>query len=466
MALTEEEIMYRRKYHYVKMPDAVFKKIFSEAKKGDNTADTLHAYMMNYVKKNLDFDTILSYIKTLRIKEETPTDKKMEKLGGFFALLKMAEYSLKEEEIDVLLNMPLFNQVLAYWQKEGKKGQFFYTEDPNFKAINEAYISLHTSVSEEELLKDFETIEQKYGDNVQIEDSLKLYLLDIGKYSLLTKEEEVELSKRKDFGDKEAKTKLAEHNLRLVVSIAKHYLGRGLSFQDLIQEGNEGLLRAVERFDYRKGYRFSTYATWWIRQSITRAIADKGRTIRIPVHLNEFINKLNKAKKNLTHELTREPTNEELAVYLGVPKDKIESAFRLNENTVSLEIMVGEDEDTALEDFVADENTISPEDMAINNSLNSNIMKLLDTLTAREKEIIMLRYGLIDGNPKTLEEVGKRYRITRERVRQIEVKALRKLRVPSRSYLIEDYIHEDYVNNQMILEKTKKEQQDSKKKKN
>ncbi len=265
------------------------------------------------------------------------------------------------------------------------------------------------------------------------DDPVHLYLKEIGSYPLLTMEEEVELAKRIEEGDEEAKQLLAESNLRLVVSIAKRYVGRGLSFLDLIQEGNLGLIKAVDKFDYSKGFKFSTYATWWIRQAITRSIADQSRTIRIPVHMSEIINKTYRASRNLLQELGREATEQELADAMDMTVEKVREILKISSDPISLDIPIGEEDDSHLGDFIRDDNILSPEDSASYSILRDQISMLLDTLTEREQKVLILRFGLTDGRTRTLEEVGKEFNVTRERIRQIEAKALRKLRHPSRS---------------------------------
>lgn len=276
--------------------------------------------------------------------------------------------------------------------------------------------------------------------NLSINDPVRMYLKEIGKISLLSLDEELKLSKRIDEGDEEAKAILAESNLRLVVSIAKRYVGRNLSFLDLIQEGNIGLMKAVDKFDSSKGYRFSTYATWWIRQAITRAIADQAKTIRVPVHMVETINKLKRVQRQMTLELDREPTEEELAKALNTTEDKVREIIKISLDPLSLETPIGEEDDSHLGDFVKDDSSLSPEEYAINEVLKDEISELLLTLTEREEQVIKLRFGLIDGTCRTLEEVGTIFGVTRERIRQIEAKALRKLRHPSRSKKLKDYL--------------------------
>ena len=277
-------------------------------------------------------------------------------------------------------------------------------------------------------------------DGVSIDDPVRMYLKEIGKVDLLTGNEETELAKRMAEGDAEAKRKLAEANLRLVVSIAKRYVGRGMLFLDLIQEGNLGLIKAVEKFDYTKGYKFSTYATWWIRQAITRAIADQARTIRIPVHMVETINKLVRVSRQLVQELGRDPLPEEIAKELNMPVDKVGEIMKIAQEPVSLETPIGEEEDSHLGDFIQDDDAPAPSDAATFTLLKEQLVDVLSTLTPREEKVLRLRFGLDDGRARTLEEVGKEFNVTRERIRQIEAKALRKRRHPSRSRKLKDYL--------------------------
>lgn len=287
---------------------------------------------------------------------------------------------------------------------------------------------------------DVEKIDLSVPDGISIEDPVRMYLKEIGKVPLLSADEEVELAKRMAEGDEEAKKRLAEANLRLVVSIAKRYVGRGMLFLDLIQEGNLGLIKAVEKFDYTKGYKFSTYATWWIRQAITRAIADQARTIRIPVHMVETINKLIRISRQLLQELGREPTAEELAVEMQMPEEKVREIMKIAQEPVSLETPIGEEEDSHLGDFIPDDDIPAPAEAAAFTLLKEQLIEVLDTLTEREEKVLRLRFGLDDGRARTLEEVGKEFNVTRERIRQIEAKALRKLRHPSRSKKLKDYL--------------------------
>ena len=305
-------------------------------------------------------------------------------------------------------------------------------------------------ISEEEEVGGAEAIEIESPDkiledlgnskDIKISDPVRMYLKEIGRINLLTSDEEFEYAKLANQGDEHAKTMLAESNLRLVVSIAKRYVGRGMLFLDLIQEGNIGLMKAVEKFDPSKGYKFSTYATWWIRQAITRAIANQARTIRIPVHMVETINKLARVQRQLTQELNREPTDEEIAKKLGVSLDKVREVYKISQDPVSLETPIGEEDDSHLGDFIKDERTMSPEEYATVGMLKEELSGVLLTLTEREEKVLRLRFGLDDGQCRTLEEVGQIFNVTRERIRQIEAKALRKLRHPSRSRKLKDFL--------------------------
>jgi RNA polymerase primary sigma factor len=281
--------------------------------------------------------------------------------------------------------------------------------------------------------KDDELVNAEAVDTSSLDDPIRMYLKEIGRVALLRKEQEVEYARLIELGDDEARHRLTEANLRLVVSIAKRYIGRGMPFLDLIQEGNTGLMRAVEKFDYRRGYKFSTYATWWIRQAVTRALADQSRTIRIPVHMGEFINRLVRVSSRLLQELGREPDQEEIAEEMGVTPERVREALRMTKEPLSLNSPVGDEEDAQLGDFVADKDAITPSDAASLTMLRTALEDVLDSLTPRERRVLQLRFGLTDGRPRTLEEVGKRLGVTRERIRQIETKALRKLRHPTRS---------------------------------
>lgn len=304
-----------------------------------------------------------------------------------------------------------------------------------------------SDVFPEEVEKEYEAkregeSEILHSERGSAEDPVRMYLKEIGRIPLLSSEEEIELAKRMEMGDEEAKKKLSEANLRLTVSIAKRYSGRGMQFLDLIQEGNLGLIKAVEKFDYRKGYKFSTYATWWIRQSITRAIADQARTIRIPVHMVETMNRVNRTSRRLLQEYGREPTPEEIAVTMNLPVERILEVSKISQEPVSLETPIGEEEDSHLGDFIQDEHVPVPSEEAAHTLLREQLEEVMDTLSDREQKVLALRFGLEDGKPHTLEEVGRDFQVTRERIRQIEAKALRKLRHPTRSRKLRDFLGE------------------------
>ncbi len=360
----------------------------------------------------------MSEIKTFEERKQLLLKKGKE--NGFLTFAELAE-SLKGLEMDSDSLDDLYN----------------FLNDNNIEVVADSEISEDDSSDDG---ADLALDDISLPKNLSINDPVRMYLKEIGKISLLSLEEELELSKRIDEGDEEAKSILAESNLRLVVSIAKRYVGRNLSFLDLIQEGNIGLMKAVDKFDSSKGYKFSTYATWWIRQAITRAIADQAKTIRVPVHMVETINKLKRVQRQMTLELDREPTEEELSKELGMPEEKIREIIKISLDPLSLETPIGEEEDSHLGDFVKDENSLSPEEYAINEVLKDEISELLLTLTEREEQVIKLRFGLVDGTCRTLEEVGSIFGVTRERIRQIEAKALRKLRHPSRSKKLKDYL--------------------------
>jgi len=340
-------------------------------------------------------------------------------------------------------------------EKGKEKGLLTYKEimdvledvdlDPEqIEKIYDTLESLGIDVLDEEVVPEDinpeEDLELSLPEGVSIDDPVRMYLKEIGKVPLLTAEEEIELAKRMEQGDEEAKRRLIEANLRLVVSIAKRYVGRGMLFLDLIQEGNLGLIKAVEKFDYRKGYKFSTYATWWIRQAITRAIADQARTIRIPVHMVETINKLIRVSRQLLQEYGREPQPEEIAREMGISEEKVREILKIAQEPISLETPIGEEEDSHLGDFIPDEDAPAPAEAAAYNLLKEQLKEVLDTLTPREEKVLRLRFGLDDGRARTLEEVGREFNVTRERIRQIEAKALRKLRHPSRSKKLKDFL--------------------------
>lgn len=352
-----------------------------------------------------------------------------------------------------------FEEVRELFERGKQKGTLTYSEvmkalqnveltadeiDDIYQRLSELGIDV---IEEEKEMEPLESDAEEAGEEdlsvpegVALDDPVRMYLKEIGRVPLLTPEEEIELAKRIEKGDEEAKRRLAEANLRLVVSIAKKYVGRGMLFLDLIQEGNLGLIKAVEKFDYRKGYKFSTYATWWIRQAITRAIADQARTIRIPVHMVETINKLIRVSRQLLQELGREPTPEEIAGEMGIPVDRVREILKISQEPVSLETPIGEEEDSHLGDFIEDQDAPAPAEAASFLLLKEQLEEVLDTLGDREKRVLRLRFGLDDGRARTLEEVGQVFGVTRERIRQIEAKALRKLRHPSRSKKLKDYL--------------------------
>jgi len=364
-----------------------------------------------------------------------------EKLVELLELAKKKKNVLEYQEIsdffkDQSLEVEQMEKVLDFLEASGVDVLRISGNDEELILDDDADIEKMDDEEEIELDK----IDLSVPEGVSIEDPVRMYLKEIGKVSLLTADEEIELAKRMEQGDEEAKKRLAEANLRLVVSIAKRYVGRGMLFLDLIQEGNLGLIKAVEKFDYRKGYKFSTYATWWIRQAITRAIADQARTIRIPVHMVETINKLIRVSRQLLQELGREPTPEEIAEEMKMPVDRVREILKISQEPVSLETPIGEEEDSHLGDFIQDDNVPVPADAAAFTLLKEQLIEVLGTLTEREQKVLRLRFGLDDGRARTLEEVGKEFNVTRERIRQIEAKALRKLRHPSRSRKLRDYL--------------------------
>ncbi|ANK62843.1 MULTISPECIES: RNA polymerase sigma factor RpoD [Loigolactobacillus] len=317
---------------------------------------------------------------------------------------------------------------------------FLKIEDQGISVVDEKGEPSVRSLKKEKNVKKKDLQNMSAPAGVKINDPVRMYLKEIGRVSLLTADEEVALALKIEQGDEEAKQRLAEANLRLVVSIAKRYVGRGMQFLDLIQEGNMGLMKAVEKFDYRKGFKFSTYATWWIRQAITRAIADQARTIRIPVHMVETINKLIRIQRQLLQDLGREPTPEEIGAEMDMPTEKVREILKIAQEPVSLETPIGEEDDSHLGDFIEDQDATSPADHAAYELLKEQLESVLDTLTDREENVLRLRFGLDDGRTRTLEEVGKVFGVTRERIRQIEAKALRKLRHPSRSKQLKDFL--------------------------
>ncbi len=368
-------------------------------------------------------------------------------LAGLLELAKSKKNTLEYDEIlkafdGIELTEDKMDDILEYLEKhnvdvlQGKSPDEAPDEAPDDLLLETDDDELMLNEEEEiEIIDDVDVLE-----GVSTEDPVRMYLKEIGNVPLLTSEEEVELAKRVEQGDEEAKKKLTEANLRLVVSIAKKYVGRGMPFLDLIQEGNMGLMKAVDKFDYTKGYKFSTYATWWIRQAITRGIADTGRTIRVPVHMVETINKTLRMTRTLLQELGREPTPEEVAERLNVPVSRVREVLKISRDPVSLDTPIGEEDDSHLGDFIEDDTVLSPADSATFSMLREELSTALESLTERERQVVRLRFGLEDGRARTLEEVGKEFNVTRERIRQIEAKALRKLRHPSRSKRLKDFL--------------------------
>ena len=378
----------------------------------------------------------------VRVPMEMNMGKFSEKLVGLLELAKKKKNVLEYQEIsDYFKDQPLdaeqMDKIFDFLEASGVD-VLRITDNGADDLMLDDDMDIDGLDDEEEV--ELDKIDLSVPEGVSIEDPVRMYLKEIGKVPLLSAEEEIELAKRMEQGDENAKKRLAEANLRLVVSIAKRYVGRGMLFLDLIQEGNLGLIKAVEKFDYRKGYKFSTYATWWIRQAITRAIADQARTIRIPVHMVETINKLIRVSRQLLQELGREPTPEEIAEEMDMPVDRVREILKISQEPVSLETPIGEEEDSHLGDFIQDDNVPVPADAAAFTLLKEQLVEVLGTLTEREQKVLRLRFGLDDGRARTLEEVGKEFNVTRERIRQIEAKALRKLRHPSRSRKLKDYL--------------------------
>ncbi len=378
-------------------------------------------------------------------KEDSLTEEEREKIfdAKLKKLLKEAKKKGTVQDDDIidalkdtqsLLTPDYMAKALDFFEKNNVDVLNFSDDEPDLDDDD-----LGIDLSEEEEI-DIEHIDMSVPEGVSLEDPVRMYLKEIGKVPLLTADQETDLAQRMEKGDEVARKQLAEANLRLVVSIAKRYVGRGMLFLDLIQEGNMGLIKAVEKFDYRKGYKFSTYATWWIRQAITRAIADQARTIRIPVHMVETINKLTRVSRQLLQELGREPSPEEIAEEMDIPVDRVREIQKISQEPVSLETPIGEEEDSHLGDFLPDDDVPAPSEAAASMILKEQLVEVLGTLTEREQKVLRLRFGLDDGRARTLEEVGKEFNVTRERIRQIEAKALRKLRHPSRSRKLKEFL--------------------------
>ena len=371
---------------------------------------------------------------TMTQKDDNQT-KFLEKMRALLAFAKKKKNVLEYQEINEFLGDSHFTpeQIEKIYEFLEKNG----VDVLRMTAIEE---DVEPEILSDEEVESLANIDLSVPEGVSLEDPVRMYLKEIGKVQLLTADEEMELAKRMESGDEMAKQRLSEANLRLVVSIAKRYVGRGMQFLDLIQEGNLGLIKAVEKFDYTKGYKFSTYATWWIRQAITRAIADQARTIRIPVHMVETINRLIRTQRQLLQEYGREPYPEEIAKEMNLPVERVRDIMKIAQEPVSLETPIGEEEDSHLGDFVEDDHMPTPPEAAAYAMLGEQLKEVLETLTEREQKVLRLRFGLDDGEAKTLEEVGKTFKVTRERIRQIEAKALRKLRHPSRSRKLKDYL--------------------------
>ena len=383
-----------------------------------------------------DMEELLDEVDAIADLEAMPEVQTLIKRGKEKGSLNNADFEEVLEKTD--LDPEEIDSIYLLLQKEGIDLTF---QDMDIETDDiDLDIDIDVAELEEIEIEDDPVKDIDLGDSVSVNDPVRLYLKEIGKVPLLTAEQEMGIAKRMEAGDDEAKKELAEANLRLVVSIAKRYVGRGMSFLDLIQEGNLGLIKAVEKFDYTKGFKFSTYATWWIRQAITRAIADQARTIRIPVHMVETINKLIRVSRQLLQELGREPTPAEIGKEMGFSEEKVREIQKIAQDPVSLETPIGEEEDSHLGDFIEDDNAPAPSEAASYALLKEQLMEVLNTLTEREEKVLRLRFGLDDGRARTLEEVGKEFDVTRERIRQIEAKALRKLRHPSRSKKLKDYL--------------------------
>ncbi len=404
-------------------------------------------YLLKETEKSKIVDKIIHDFKILLPCEQVEENKKnisaMLLKGLNQGHLTYAEISETMSKLDIDKN--LANDMYSTINDAGidTVGDLSFSIDEDIEEVDIDDLVLVDDVDVEEdgeVLKVEEDLSIPKG--VDLDDPVKMYLKEIGRVDLLTREEEIELAKRIEQGDEEAKAKLCEANLRLVVSIAKKFVGRGMGFLDLIQEGNLGLIKAVDKFDWRKGYKFSTYATWWIRQAITRSIADQARTIRIPVHMVETINKLIRVQRQLLQELGREATPEEVAEHMGISVEKVRAIHKIAQEPVSLETPIGEEEDSTLGDFIKDSEALAPEDAASGSMLKEQLMEALDSLSPREQKVLKLRFGLEDGRSRTLEEVGRRFDVTRERIRQIEAKALRRLKHPSKSKKLKDFLEE------------------------
>ncbi len=439
MRFSREELEIKNKYSFMNIPDSVFLTMINKAKKSNHFQKALEKELHHYVKENMNLEYMFQYIKSLSISLTSEVEDLIKQIMPFFSFLDSISYELNIDECIVLFEQPLFEKIFSNYKNEEDFQELkeMVSTSKNFQEFINNYQSMHDLMEEES--------DEEFKENeVVMGNAEGMYLHEIGQKPLLTKEQEQEYFKMLEQGNTEIRKQIIESNLRLVVSVARHYVGFGLSLLDLIQEGNIGLMTAVDYFDYKRGYKFSTYATWWIRQAITRALANTGTLVRIPVHVHESIHKIERLTKKLKVELGRTPTTEEIASAMGMTKDQVES--RLNDsqivNQISLETPIGDDGESVLLDFLPDDTFEQPEEYSINNMLKSDIQKVLETLTEKERNIICLRFGLLDGKTHTLEEIGNYYHVTRERIRQIEAKALRKLRHPYRSKQIKDYLDE------------------------
>lgn len=449
MELNSKQKKLKSLYDYIEISDEEFLEIYNKAKEEKDAALAVHIEMMEYVKNQMNLDVILRYLEKLNIDLRKTSSSIAKSVSPLFSLLETIGYEFTEFEIETLLENKVFKTLFEKHcenLKEPKERDFssLHKENDCFKVLCDAFLTKDFNINEVEEVdeEEFDKILEEYESDVKTEDPVKMYLKEIGRIPLLSHKEEIELGKRIETGDEEAKKRLEEANLRLVVSIAKRYIGRGLLFLDLIQEGNLGLIKATEKFDYKKGFKFSTYATYWIRQAITRAIADKGRDIRIPVHMIERINKMLQIERNLVEKLGYEPSPKELAMEMNVSEDEITKMKKYAQNPVSLETPIGE-EDSYLGDLIPDESFMTPEENAIIEALKNDTKSLLEGLEERQQRVLRLRFGLDDGRTRTLEEVGKEFHVTRERIRQIEAKALTILRNPSRRKKVDEYIDTD-----------------------
>lgn len=465
MALEPKLQKLRDSYHYIEITDEEFLNIYEKASKEQDVKSTVHTLMLQYIGEHMDLTAIRKFIKKLNINANLPSKNIAEKIRPLFNLLDTIHYSLSDEEMDTLLKEPIFDNLFSKFCKDHKGTEedfkLIHKGNPSFQSLCDTYreqnglgMDLNSLEEEEFDEEDFEEIEKEF-ENSSVEDPVRMYLKEIGCVPLLSKEEEIELCKRIEEGDEEAKKRLIEANLRLVVSIAKRYVGRGMLFLDLIQEGNFGLIKAVEKYDYKKGYKFSTYATWWIRQTVTRSIADQARTIRIPVHMVEKINKTFRVQRELLQELGHDPTPEEIAERMGLTLEEVRKILKYSVEPVSLETPIGDEEESLLGDFITDENIVLPENYALTETMKEKVRAILEELNEREQKVLRLRFGLDDGRARTLEEVGHEFNVTRERIRQIEAKALRKLKNPIKSRKIQDYYEDDsYKGKKNTLEAT------------